>query len=172
MNDHPVLAQKVPPKTSAQPVVCAGRVPPTLSASSQGSEDPWLQTDPWKQYLQKTRPETAPAAAVRQLAAPTVEKFQEQDQRILAIEATLKEVQQSQANIKQENQQLRKDVQVEVAAVRSDLGTFTSEIDRQMKANAEAMSQAHALQQRQMNAGFAELRALLEAQARNSWFQT
>ena len=68
-----------------------------------------------------------PSGVSRQLAAPTVEKFKEQDLKIQEIEATLKEVQQQQASIKKDNQQLRKDVQVEVAAVRSDLGSFTSE---------------------------------------------
>ena len=58
------------------------------------------------------------AVSLSDVGIPTVEKFREQDQKIQAIEATLKEVQQCQAIIRKDNQQLRQDVQVEVSAAR------------------------------------------------------
>ena len=166
-NDQPVLVQRMPGKAASQPVVCAGRVPPPPDIKAPGNEDPWIQTDPWKQYLQKLRPgEASTGPASRQLAAPTEEKFKEQDLRFQQIEATLKEVQQGQSSIAADHQKFRQEVQAEVSTVRSDLGKFSAEIDRQMKANVEAMQSAHLLQQQQMNAGFSELKALLEQQQR------
>ena len=46
MNAQSILVQKVAPKSTSQPVVCAGRIPPSTVTDSQGSEDPWLQSDP------------------------------------------------------------------------------------------------------------------------------
>ena len=164
-NEHPILVQKAAPKTPSQPVVCAGRVAPASASSGPVGEDPWIHNDPWKQFLQKAKPSDATAVgATRQLAAPTEERFREQDRRFQQIEATLKEVQQNQSSLATETKQLRQDVQVEVTSVRKDFGTFSVELEKQMKTNMDAMHQALMLQQSQMSAGFADLRNLLESQ--------
>ena len=70
---------------------------------------------------------------------------------------------QNQAALSASTQTFRQEVQTEVASVRSDLSNFSAEIERQMRLNTEAMHQARQLQQDQMNAGFNELKALLQA---------
>ena len=168
-NDQPILVQRVPPRTTAQPIVCAGRVPPQAQAGMRDEEDPWQHNDPWKQYLHKTRPiETATPTAPRQIAAPTEERFQEQDKRFQNIEAALKEVQQAQTAISSDSQQLRQDVQVEIASVRTDVSSVKGEIERQMKTNMDAVQQAIQVQQHQMSAGFDEIKALLQAGQKHS----
>ena len=164
-NEHPILVQKVVPKSNFQPVVCAGRVPETSGPSSAPAEDPLIHNDPWKQFLQRSK-SSAPAttAQPRQVAAPTEEKFKEHERRFEQLEATLQEVTQNQGQLKQDNQQLRKDVQVEVSTFRKEISAFSSEIERQMQANKDAMQQAQYLQQSHMSAGFAEIKALLQAQ--------
>ena len=132
-------------------------------------EDPWQHNDPWKQYLHKTRPiDTATSAAPRQIAAPTEERFQEQDKRFQNIEAALKEVQQAQTAMSSDSKQLRQDVQVEIASVRTNVSSVEGEIERQMKANMDAVQQAIQAQQNQMSAGFDEIKALLQAGQKHS----
>ena len=50
MNGYPILIQPQQPKATSDKVVSAGRARPSVAARSD-QPDPWIQGDPWSQYL-------------------------------------------------------------------------------------------------------------------------
>ena len=93
-------------------------------------------------------------AQSRQLEAPTQLRFDQQETRLSKLEAGLAELQKGQCDLQQH-------VDQQVVKVQADLNTFHRDFEQQLRANAEQQQQAQALQQSQLQAGIAEIKAML-----------
>ena len=155
INSHAVLIQQVTPKASTRPVVRAGRNPrPAPPTGSGPAIDPLQINDPWSQYLASSSTAAPRPAQSRQLEAPTQLRFDQQETRLSKLEAGLAELQKGQCDLQQH-------VDQQVVKVQADLNTFHRDFEQQLRANAEQQQQAQALQQSQLQAGIAEIKAML-----------
>ena len=158
INGHAVLVQPVVPRANARPIVRAGRHPrPASQVATTAPIDPLQLNDPWSQYLSSSAtagPKASPKAVPRQPEAPTQLRFDQQETRLSKLEAGLAELQKGQGD-------LQKHVDHQVVQVRSDFTDFRKDFEQQLRVNAEQQQHAQALQQSQLQAGIAEIKAML-----------
>ena len=156
INSHAVLIQPVAPRAGTKPILKAGRNsrPQVPQPSPASAVDPMQVNDPWSQYLSTNAAVTPKPAQNRQPDAPTQQRFDQQENRLQKLEAGFAALQKGQTELHQH-------VDQQVVKVRADLTDFHKDFEQQLRANAEQQQQAQALQQSQLQAGIAEIKAML-----------
>ena len=147
-NGHTILFTPVKGRDRQQPTVQSGILArPSVAAPSANvdqDEDPWIHNDPWRSYRKAGAPATAaprvsapaPTQVPQALAGPTETRFQEQDSRIGAIEASIKELrQQADARHSQTQADRKADSEMHQSAIgdlRGQIHQMSSEFARQL----------------------------------------
>ena len=168
MNQQAVLVQPVEPRQNHKPVIRAGRLPETVTVSTDvEAVDPLEANDPWKKYLnQQSRPIAAPPPAPRASAPPNQLRFDQQETRLQQLEAGLDEVRRGHRAVAHQLAHTQAAVEQQVDAVKGDLSSFAVEFRAQLQANAESQRVSQAAHQQQFQQGLDEIKALLAASAR------
>ena len=164
LNKQPVLVQEQPARQQQRPVLSAGRATPAAASSSSAGVDPWeQQKDPWSQYLAARAPEVSvhQASAPRALDAPVAKRFDDQEARLSKLEQGLAEVQGAQQQAAAEARDANADLQSQLNATRKETQDFYASFQRTLQENIEGLRTSQSLQQDQLHAGMAELKALL-----------
>ena len=132
----------------------SAQVVPDSTAARSEQPDPWIHGDPWSQYLSsKAAPsDSSGAPAPRQTSG-----LEEQEARLAKFE-----VKATAAQLGRDMTSSSHALRTEVASVKQDLGSFKDSFQSQLQENIESLRVAQQAQQNQMQAGFLELKALLQ----------
>ena len=180
-NGQTVLLTPVRGREQQRPTVQSGILPRAAPAAApvaaQVAEDPWVHNDPWKAY-RKSAPATAaprlspvpPPGLSRAVAGPTDARFQEQDCRIGAIEASLKELRQQTEDrhhqLQLDRQEDRERSQAAVSELHGQMQSMSLEFSRQLQQSVESLQGAQAQQMQQVMTNFDELKSMLSCRER------
>ena len=156
-NDVPVLLQPAQARVATPPVIQAGRAGKAAPTASSDSTDQLQLQDPWAAYLRSKPGKEVQPGPPRE--APTARRFDAQDGRIVALEQQLQVLQGDQQALRQEVAGTR----TEVTAQLQEAVSFQASFTQQLQDNLASFRQAQEAQQTQVNQGFAELKALLQA---------
>eukprot|EP00439_Symbiodinium_sp_Y106_P054822 s1792_g7.t1 len=171
-NKTPVLVTSVKGRDTPQPVVQAGGPLPSGTTKSQPAEasDPWLLSDPWSTYRAKQSPSpSAPAAgptpaaavALRATAAQVQSQVQSQENRLASLENSLKDLRNDQEAAARERAADKQRFHQDLATVRSEVQGLGHGLRQQIQTQMDTYTAAQKQHEQQMNAGMAELKALL-----------
>lgn len=169
-NGAPLIAKHLPPKQTlaSNPTILAGPKP------KQTTELQDLTSDPWMTYNQKRDADAAfqhlssPAPSnPRSIGGPTEQKFQQQENRLAALESTIADIQTAQSEqaaatqgLKQATEQAFK-IQDEHLKnfVKSAIGTARTDLEK-------SVSNAMENQTKQINQNLLDLKAMIQSTKR------
>ncbi len=149
-----------------KPIVLAGKLESTYQSKSPENAkgvDPWITSaDPWQQYKPMTpNPSVKPTSSglhSHSLADPSLAKrLQEQDDKIQTLQTSIKEIQKNQKQSVVDAKNHQQQVDTKLKSLQTEMGDQMSNLSSQFNASLQT---ALANQDKQINAGFAELKSL------------
>ena len=149
-NGQPVIAKLLPPKQqmSASPILAG----PQPSRTAMKPVDGIFENDPWASYS-GTRTANMAANSNRDLAGPTEQKFQQQEQRMQKLEDV---VQQLQNETKKGFEEVQKREQAFQSTLKKDIMGLRKEIDQSVQGALTQQSQ-------KLDATLSEIKSLFAA---------
>ena len=170
-NQTPLLLTQVQSRQVQQPVIQAGGPPPrptTTTATANTGADPWLEQDPWSTYrAQKEgchagktgKSATAPKSVDDQMAL----RVHTTESRLADLEQCVRELKEGQSAAALERDQDRQQAAQDIQTVRQEVQSLSTGLQQQLQQNLDSLRQAQHQQEKQMNAGMAELKSLMLA---------
>ena len=164
-NGHVVLLKSVDKQKPQSAVVLAGALP-TMQKKKSDDEDPWKDwNDPWSDKvpsLVKQKALSAPSAP-RNVEAPIAARFQQYEEQLDAMKMSI-------TTIKDDLQATKKTQKQDISNVQVRLDNMDTNFNNGLQTLAstfeQSLSAALSNQDKQMQSGFEDLKALLEATAK------
>ena len=168
LNGKLVLVKEIPQnKQREPPVVLAGKIAIDTKAKHDVNRgnDPWVHhsEDPWIKYLPSQHSQNGVAIASQASVQHSMQdpslakKLKEQDDRIEALQHSLKDMKKSQQQQEANNKSFQTDLEGKLKTMKTDVSEQVSNLSSQFQ---HSLQSALARQDTQINAGFAELKSL------------